>query len=312
MSIMSDIWAGVKTTLIGMRVTVPYIWRKPVTLHYPHVRKQLPERSRNRLYVNMDDCIGCDQCARACPVNCITIETAKAVGADTPGVTSDGRKKALWVTRFDIDIAKCCYCGLCTFPCPTECIKMTDVFEFSEVERSNLLYSYVTLTPDEIVEKSRKAQEAEKEMAAKKAAAAPKPAPAKPAAAPAAAPAPVAANGDADKAAKLAALQAKMAAAKAQREGGAAAPAADAAPSAAPASADDDKAAKLAALQAKMAAAKARAQGGEAPEVNHQPASASSTPTPAPVAAGDDEKAKRIAEMQAKIAAAKAKKEQGN
>ena len=79
-------------------------------------------------------------------------ETAKAIESDPVGVTSNGKKKALWVTRFDIDIAKCCYCGLCTFPCPTECIKMTDVFEFSEQERNNLIYSYITLTPEEITQ----------------------------------------------------------------------------------------------------------------------------------------------------------------
>ena len=127
MSILSDILSGVKTTLAGLRVTVPYLRRAPVTTMYPHERLELPERSRNRLYVNMDDCIGCDQCARACPVNCIDIETVKAVEGDSPGTTSNGKKKALWVTRFDIDIAKCCFCNLCTFPCPTECIVMTDV-----------------------------------------------------------------------------------------------------------------------------------------------------------------------------------------
>ena len=183
MSILSDIWEGVRTTLIGLRVTVPYIWRRPVTLQYPHERPDLPERTRNRLYVNMDDCIGCDQCARACPVNCIDIETAKSVGEDSPGVTSNGKRKALWVTRFDIDIAKCCYCGLCTFPCPTECIKMTDVFEFAEQERNNLIYSYVTLTPAEILEKIATSEEAERELAEQKKAAAAAP---KPAAAPAA------------------------------------------------------------------------------------------------------------------------------
>ncbi len=260
MGIMSNIWEGVRTTMVGLKITVPYIWKKPVTVQYPHARLELPDRARNRLYVNMDDCIGCDQCSRACPVNCITIETAKAIEGDSPGVTSNGKKKALWVTRFDIDIAKCCYCGLCVFPCPTECIKMTDVFEFSEQERNNLIYSYVTLTPQEITEKIEKEGIAEQEAAAKKAApaeakpaaAAPKPAAAAPAAAPA--------NLDPDKAAKLAELQAKMAAAKAAKEGGAPAPAAEAA--AAPSDVDSEKEARLAAMKAKIAEAKAKKEGG--------------------------------------------------
>ncbi len=103
----------------------------------------------------MDDCIGCDQCSRACPVSCIEIETVKSIPGDELGTTSNGKKKALWVTKFDIDIAKCCYCELCVFPCPTDCIYMTDVYEFSEFERNNLIYDFVTLTKDEIAEKKK-------------------------------------------------------------------------------------------------------------------------------------------------------------
>lgn len=129
------------------------------------------DRVRNRLYVNMDDCIGCDQCARACPVDCITIETVKSLPGEDLGKTSNGKKKALWVTKFDIDIAKCCYCQLCVFPCPTECIYMTDTYEFSEYNRQNLIYNYSTLSPEEAEQKVINFQKFEEEKKAAKAAA---------------------------------------------------------------------------------------------------------------------------------------------
>ncbi len=78
----------------------------------------------------------------ACPVDCITIETIKSTPDVDLGLTSVGTKKRLYVPRFDIDIAKCCYCGLCVPPCPTECIKMTDVYEFSEYDRQTLIYNF--------------------------------------------------------------------------------------------------------------------------------------------------------------------------
>lgn len=162
-----------------MRLTFRHLFVPAVTVQYPDVKMKLPERARNRLYVNMDDCIGCFQCDMACPVDCISIETIKALPTEDLGMTSTGQKKKLWVTKFDIDIAKCCYCGLCVYPCPTECIKMTDVYEFSEYNRHNLIYNYATLTPAEIAEIKKRAAEHEKEQAAKKAAAAataPKPA----------------------------------------------------------------------------------------------------------------------------------------
>jgi NADH-quinone oxidoreductase subunit I len=163
---------GLLTIWIGMKVTFKHLFVPAVTIQYPDVKLPLPERERNRLYVNMDDCIGCDQCARACPVNCITIETVKGLPTEDLGKTSNGKRKALWVTKFDIDFAKCCYCQLCVFPCPTECIYMTDVYEFSELEREDLVFSFITLTPQEVEEKKNNFAKMEAEKAAKKAAAA--------------------------------------------------------------------------------------------------------------------------------------------
>lgn len=191
----SEIFHAVWTVLVGMKVTLLHLFTPAVTIQYPDVKLKLPERARNRLYVNMDDCIGCFQCDMACPVDCIKIETVKSLPTEDLGMTSTGQKKRLWVTQFDIDIAKCCYCALCVYPCPTECIKMTDVYEFSEYERQNLIYNYATVTAAEAMEVKARGAAFEKEQAAKKAAAAAAAAQAKqtaaPPAKPAAAPQPV-------------------------------------------------------------------------------------------------------------------------
>lgn len=161
------------TVAVGMKITFKHLFVPSVTIQYPLVKPVMPERARNRLFVNMDDCIGCDQCARACPVNCIKIETVKATPDDSPGETSQGKKKALWVTQFDIDIAKCCFCSLCVYPCPTECIEMTKVYEFSEFERNDLVYNFSTLNNADVQDKQQKYEqfmaqkEAEKLAAAK-------------------------------------------------------------------------------------------------------------------------------------------------
>lgn len=187
-----NIWDGILTVLIGMKVTWRHLFTPAVTIQYPDVRLQLPDRARNRLYVNMDDCIGCDQCSMACPVDCITIETIKSTPDVDLGLTSVGTKKRLYVPRFDIDIAKCCYCGLCVYPCPTECIKMTDVYEFSEYDRQALIYNFAVMTPEAIEQAKAKLAAYDKEQAAKKAAAAAAAAAAKAAAPKPAAPAPAA------------------------------------------------------------------------------------------------------------------------
>ncbi|MDX1699307.1 MAG: NADH-quinone oxidoreductase subunit I [Melioribacteraceae bacterium] len=164
---LKNTYDAIYTVLVGMKITFRHLFFPSVTIQYPEVKPVMPERARNRLYVNMDDCIGCDQCSRACPVNCIEIETIKATPDDSPGLTSQGKKKALWVTKFDIDIAKCCFCSLCVYPCPTECIEMTKVYEYSEFERDDLIYNFVTLTQPEIEDKKVKFEKfmAEKEAA---------------------------------------------------------------------------------------------------------------------------------------------------
>ena len=167
-----NIWDGIVTVLIGMKVTWKHLFTPAVTIQYPDVKLKLPDRARNRLYVNIDDCIGCDQCSMACPVDCITIETIKSTPDVNLGLTSKATKKRLYVPVFDIDIAKCCYCGLCVPPCPTECIYMTDVYEFSEYERNNLIYQFATMAPEAAVEARAKLAAYDKEQAEKKAAAA--------------------------------------------------------------------------------------------------------------------------------------------
>jgi len=169
------IYQSVYTIMIGLSITFKQMFHKAVTIQYPEQRLQLPERERNRLFVNMEDCIGCDQCAKACPVSCIDIETVKVIPGDIvgkTGVTSQGKKKALHVTDFTIDFAKCCYCQLCVFPCPTECIYMTDVFEFSTFERNNLVYQFSDLTPAQSDEKKKMWADYSAEQEKKKAAAA--------------------------------------------------------------------------------------------------------------------------------------------
>ena len=168
----TDIWSTLTTILGGMGITLVHLIRARndnVTLQYPEERWPRPERNigfehsnynviRSRLHVDMDDCIGCLKCERVCPVDCIKIETEKAPnrGEDIKdiqhiGVTTNGTRKALVVTRFDIDMTECCYCNLCTYPCPEECIFMTGGpnakkhpidYEFSEPDRSDLIYRF--------------------------------------------------------------------------------------------------------------------------------------------------------------------------
>lgn len=169
----SDLFGAVTSVLVGMKVTFSHLFVRSITLQYPREKDPMFERSRNRLHVDIEDCIGCYQCDKACPVDCIHIDTIKARPGEDLGLTVKFEKKKTFVfPKFDIDMAECCYCGLCVFPCPTECIYWISDYEFAEYDRSNLNYQFGNITPDEARVRYEEAEklkiEKEKQTAAKK------------------------------------------------------------------------------------------------------------------------------------------------
>ena len=162
---IKDGWRTFRSIFKGMGITFRHLFSPSVTLQYPEERMDLPKGARAKLFVNIDDCIGCNLCARACPVNCIDIETVPSTADVDLGVTSTGNPKRFWLTRFNIDMAKCMYCDLCVHPCPTECIFMVPEYEYSEFDRTNLVYHFSNLEPDMVAEVKVKAeQEAEEKQ----------------------------------------------------------------------------------------------------------------------------------------------------
>ena len=123
----------------GMSVTLSYMFRKPMTTQYPDrmgvpVQQTIPARYRGFLEVDMDICTACQACERACPIQVINIDILKGDGKTTP---------KLRMERFDIDIGKCMYCGLCVEPCPTGAIQHTREFEGATMSFHNLTLRFV-------------------------------------------------------------------------------------------------------------------------------------------------------------------------
>jgi len=115
---------AVVTTVTGMKITLHYWMKEPaITVEYPDrlgkgrtVDNIVSDRFRGYLKVSTDKCIGCMQCMRACPINCIKVMVEKG---------QEGRM----ITRFDVNQAKCMYCGLCVEECPSKALVMTKRFE---------------------------------------------------------------------------------------------------------------------------------------------------------------------------------------
>jgi NADH-quinone oxidoreductase subunit I len=142
LSYFRDLGLGIVTVLNSMQVAWRHLFTRSVTLQYPTVKWTMPERSRARLFNKIEDCIGCGQCLRVCPTKCITIKTEKR-GKDEPErYASDGTAIKLRTIVYDIDMGLCCYCGLCTFTCPTHCLVMTGDYEYSVYDRNEHIYHF--------------------------------------------------------------------------------------------------------------------------------------------------------------------------
>ena len=92
--------------LKGMLLTLKYMFKAKVTINYPHEKGPLSPRFKGehalRRYPNGEErCIACKLCEAVCPAQAITIDAVQM---------EDCSRRT---TRYDIDMTKCIYCGLC-------------------------------------------------------------------------------------------------------------------------------------------------------------------------------------------------------
>ena len=146
-SYFKELGLGIWTVLTSMLVACRHLFTPSVTLQYPTEKWPMPERTRAKLFNKIEDCLGCGQCARVCPTGCITIKTEKR-GKDEPEkFASNGTPIKMRTYVYDIDTSLCCYCGLCTFSCPTNCLTMTPDYENSAYSLDDLILHFAKEKP---------------------------------------------------------------------------------------------------------------------------------------------------------------------
>ena len=99
----------------------------------------MPVAARYRGFHRFDltTCIACDQCAKACPVDCIYIGKERVENG-----------KGFKITGYTIDYTKCMFCALCVEPCPVDCIFMGATHDLSCYSRDGCIVDFARLPLD--------------------------------------------------------------------------------------------------------------------------------------------------------------------
>ena len=136
---LHDLMAAVQTVAHGLLVTLRYwfiTYRKDrgtftEKFEYPELPVPVAPRYRGFHRFDLTTCIACDQCAKACPVDCIYIGKERVENG-----------KGFRVTGYAIDYSKCMFCALCVEPCPVDCIFMGASHDLSCYSRDGCIVDF--------------------------------------------------------------------------------------------------------------------------------------------------------------------------
>jgi NADH-quinone oxidoreductase subunit I len=135
-----DALEGLTALVKGMGITFRYLFRGPVTIEYPEVKRKPSSMFRGRHYLRLwpdgtERCIACRLCEIVCPSQAIYVKPAPNP-KDKP--ISKSNKYA---AEFQINMLRCIFVGDCEEVCPVDCIVLSDEYELSGYTREEMIYT---------------------------------------------------------------------------------------------------------------------------------------------------------------------------
>src|SRR3954466_7157163 len=126
-------------TFKGFALTFRQIFKKPLTQQYPEYKRAVYPRFRGRHRLHrhengLEKCVGWSLFAAARPADCIRVVAAE--NAADHRVSAGER----YARIYEINMARCIFCGYCEIACPFDAITLENEYEMSERTRGELLY----------------------------------------------------------------------------------------------------------------------------------------------------------------------------
>jgi len=113
----------------GLLITIKnFLFHKSVTLQFPEERRDYSSKYRGLHFIKavngVENCTACMLCPTVCPAQCIHI------------VAGERPDKEKYPIKFEIDSLRCCFCGMCEEACPKDAIKLSNIYEMSQENRT--------------------------------------------------------------------------------------------------------------------------------------------------------------------------------
>lgn len=130
----------------GLAVTAKHAFQREITEQWPEQRPDLPPASQGFFEYELEKCIGCGLCERACPNHVITLGTEK---------NEEGKKV---VTSYVMEVQYCLFCGMCIEACPTKALRNANNFEIACYHNASNKIEFLSDIPHQMNEAFDKVQ----------------------------------------------------------------------------------------------------------------------------------------------------------
>ncbi len=147
---LKEILSGIKSLLVGMKITGQYMIKPKITVNYPWetVGKEALEGFRTCIELvpaptpQGHKCICCGMCQRNCPSNCIHLDIEQEVEVIPPKKEGEKPKKKVKRTLkgFKVDFTLCSLCGVCVESCAMKAIRFSNDPYLVATSREELVF----------------------------------------------------------------------------------------------------------------------------------------------------------------------------
>jgi NADH-quinone oxidoreductase subunit I len=126
-----------RASLRGLATSFRWLFRKPVTAHYPDQHLAVQERYMGFPALLWDEtadepfCTGCMVCVRECPTGCMSAQMH-----DNPHFAEGTSHRRKIIEDFSINLNRCILCGLCAEVCALDAIEMSHEHELASYARA--------------------------------------------------------------------------------------------------------------------------------------------------------------------------------